>query len=137
MAIFVEHYRQPISELSTLAFYEGLKDLSPREMEAACQEALRTSEFMPVVATIRQSLERVRASRADREEYAGVPLLTYPEVSQEERERALAETEETKRKIMSIVRDHAKKIRFPLTSPASARTLAEQKEILRKKGFLK
>ena len=60
LAIFTEHYRQPMSELSVLAYAEDLSDLSPEQLDAACIEARRTSEFMPVSATIRNCLSEIR-----------------------------------------------------------------------------
>src|SRR5208283_1077046 len=52
LALFSEHYRQPITELSVIAYAEDLQSLSPEELDRACVEARRSSEFMPVSATI-------------------------------------------------------------------------------------
>src|SRR5713101_2638677 len=96
LAIFTEHYRQPMSELSVLAYAEDLSDLSPEQLEAACIEARRTSEFMPVSATIRNCLSKIRSATPV---FLGPPLLAYPEISQEEREEALKFSEEWKKKL--------------------------------------
>src|SRR6266481_5812443 len=97
LAIFTEHYRQPMSELSVLAYAEDLSDLSPVQLDAACIEARRTSEFMPVSATIRNCLSKIRSAAPV---YLGPPLLKYPEVTAEEREAALVFSEELKKKLM-------------------------------------
>ncbi len=96
LAIFTEHYRQPMSELSVLAYAEDLSDLSPEQLDAACIEARRTSEFMPVSATIRNCLSQARRAAPI---YLGPPLLKYPEVTAEEREDALKFSEELKKKL--------------------------------------
>ncbi len=85
-----------MSELSVLAYAEDLSDLSPEQLEAACIEARRTSEFMPVSATIRNCLSKIRSATPV---FLGPPLLAYPEISQEEREEALKFSEEWKKKL--------------------------------------
>ena len=72
LAIFTEHYRQPMSELSVVAYAEDLRDLTPEQLDAACIEARRTSEFMPVSATIRNCLSRLQGPE---QVYLGPPLL--------------------------------------------------------------
>ena len=96
LAIFTEHYRQPMSELSVLAYAEDLSDLTPDQLDAACIEARRTSEFMPVSATIRNCLSKIRTSE---QVFLGPPLLEYPEITAEEREAALVFSEELKKKL--------------------------------------
>lgn len=109
-------------------YLEALSDLSPGMLEEGCKEASKRMTRFPAPGHIREAIP-------SRQEYAGPPALTYPEVSQEEREQAIADTQEFKRRIMAIVRQHAKK--FSFYPPPPKRSLAEQKEILRKKGFLK
>ena len=100
-------------------------------LEEGCREASKRMTRFPAPGHIREAIPT-------RQEYAGLPQIAYPPVSQEEREQALAETREFKRKIMAIVRDHAKKIEYPRAlEHRITRSLAEQKEILRRKGFLK
>ena len=41
LAIFGQHYRQPITELSIIAYAEDLADLTPDQLDAACIEARR------------------------------------------------------------------------------------------------
>lgn len=131
LAIFGEHYRQPITELSVAAYAEDLADLTPERLDAACTEARRTSEFMPVSATIRNCLSKIRSAEPV---YLGPRLLGYPEVSQEEREEALKFSEELKKKIGP---PSQKSERPKLTVRPSLLSLDEQKRVLRERGLLK
>jgi hypothetical protein len=65
LAIFAEHYRQPITELSALAYQVGMADLdlSPEDIDAGCQSALKMAEFMPTVSMIRRECTFQRAER--------------------------------------------------------------------------
>jgi hypothetical protein len=130
LAIFTEHYRQPMSELSVLAYAEDLSDLSPELLDAACIEARRISEFMPVSATIRNCLPKIRSSEPV---FLGPPFLDYPEVTAEEREAALVFSEELKKKLRP---PEPKPERKTPTVRPSILSLKEQKEELRKRGYL-
>jgi hypothetical protein len=130
LAIFTEHYRQPMSELSVLAYAEDLSDLSPEQLDAACIEARRTSEFMPVSAMIRKCLSKIRSAAPV---YLGLPLLKYPEITAEEREAALVFSEELKNKLGP---PESKPERKTLTVRPSMLALEEQKAELRKRGYL-
>jgi hypothetical protein len=130
LAIFGEHYRQPMSELSVLAYAEDLADLTPEQLDAACIEARRTSEFMPVSATIRNCLSRIHGSG---QVYLGPPLLEYPEITAEEREAALVYSEELKEKLGP---PEPRPGRKALTVRPSVLSVEQQKEELRKRGFL-
>jgi hypothetical protein len=132
LAVFTEHYRQPMSELSVLAYAEDLSDLTPDQLDAACIEARRTSEFMPVSATIRNCHLKIRGTEPA---FLGPPLLSYPEITAEEREAALVFSEELKKKLG--LRDSMPKKNSPsLTVRPSMLSIDEQKEILRRKGYL-
>jgi hypothetical protein len=63
-------------------------------MEAACRHVLATSEFMPVVATIRQAVDVMRKESVGREEYAGPRQLSYPPTTQAERDAAIGDIAE-------------------------------------------
>jgi hypothetical protein len=130
LAIFGEHYRQPITELSVLAYAEDLADLTPDQLDAACIEARRTSEFMPVSATIRHCLSKIRSSEPV---YLGPRLLQYPEIAAEEREAALVFSEELKKKLGP---PEPKPGRKTLTVQPSMLSIEQQKEELRKRGWL-
>lgn len=139
LAIFGEHYRQPISELSVMAYAEDLVNLTPEQLDAACVKARQTSEFMPVSAAILRShneLEAERQSAVDRSQYLGPALEWDPKLEQErldrkaEWERQLAsgevkpspEPEPAKRKLFAATR-HAK-------------SLEQQKQELRARGWI-
>lgn len=130
LALFGEHYRQPITELSVAAYADDLADLTPEQLNAACIEARRTSEFMPVSATIRNCLSRIRSAEPL---YLGPPLLQYPDIKAEEREEALKFSEELKKKLGP---PSQKSERPKLTVRPSLLSTEEQKKILREKGLL-
>jgi len=125
-----------MSELSVLAYAEDLSDMSPEQLDAACIEARRTSEFMPVSATIRKCLSKIRHSEPV---FLGPPLLKYPEVTAEEREAALVFSEELKKMLgrpPEVKPERVKPERKTLTVRPSMLSLEEQKEELRKRGYL-
>jgi len=135
LALFAEHYRQPINELSTIVYAEDLRNLTPAELDAACIRARQTSEYMPVSAAILKAHGELTAIR--REGYLGPPLLAYPEVSEEERAAAL-EFSDALRKQLAPIRSpkppEQKKLTIILPS---TRSIEEQKAELRRRGFLK
>ncbi len=60
LAVFSEHYRQEISELSAVGYLRGLADLTATQLEIACGEALRSCRFLPTVGEIRAALAEAR-----------------------------------------------------------------------------
>jgi hypothetical protein len=135
--VFSEHYRQPVSELSVIAYAEDLADLTAEQLDAACKEARRTSEFMPVSATIRAAHEKMRTTGAV---FLGPPMLQYTEtLTPEEREEAIKECA----KFKTAIQEHfepkkptrPKLKNIPLAT--SSRSIEGQKAELRRKGFLK
>jgi hypothetical protein len=131
--VFSEHYRQPVSELSVIAYAEDLADLTAEQLDAACKEARRTSEFMPVSTTIRAAHEKMRVGRTN--EFLGVPLIEYPPITEQERGEALKFSEALKKQLAAIPAKPAEPKK--LTIVPSLRSLEEQKAELRRKGFLK
>ncbi len=119
-----------MTELSVFAYAEDLADLTPEQLDAACIEARRSSEFMPVSATIRNCLSRIRSSGPV---FLGPPLLAYPEITAEEREAALVFSEELKKKFGP---PEPKPRAKTLTVRPSMLSVEEQKEELRKRGYL-
>jgi hypothetical protein len=140
LKIFKEHYRQEISEISTLAYAEDLCSLTAEQLEAACIEARRSSEFMPVSAAILAAHKRLLAS-APHEQFLGPRLLAYSEIDPAERAKFVAELEANpayqaaiaKLKIADPkpMREKPRIVPRPLM-----RSLEEQKRILRERGFL-
>lgn len=130
LAILGEHYHQPISKLSIVAYAEDLRGLTPDQLDAAFVRARQTSIFMPVSATILKAHRELQESRA---EFLGVPLLEYPSITQAERDEALKFSEELKRKLGM---PPAKPVRKPIHTPPSLLSLDQQKKVLREKGYL-
>jgi hypothetical protein len=137
--VFSEHYRQPVSELSVIAYAEDLADLTAEQLDEACKEARRTSEFMPVSATIRAAHEKMRATGPV---YLGPPMLEYTEtLTPEERDEAIKECRAKFKAAMQKQVEPAKptppKLKKVPLSATPPRSIEEQKAELRRKGFLR
>jgi len=111
-------------------YLEALSDLNPEQMAMGCAGATKRMERFPTPGHIRSCVPY-------NHEYAGLPALTYPPVSQEERDEAIKAAE-------PIVAHLRKLFSFPVkvvgrVAPLSStpRSLQEQKAILRKRGLLK
>ncbi len=128
-----EHYRQPVSKLSTAVYAQDLAKLSAEELDAACTRARQTSEFMPVSAAILKAHEELAASGVD--QFLGVPQLEYPPVTQEDRDAGLEYSEKLKKQL-GIGEKAPAAPQKKLKIVQSTRTIEEQKEILRKRGLL-
>ena len=59
---FAEYYPQknPLSENSVALYEMGLRNLSPKELDGACKEAIRMCKFFPTVAEILDGLKQWR-----------------------------------------------------------------------------
>ena len=70
-----------------MVYLEALSDLSPEQIEAGCENALKTAEQFPKPGHIRKSVP------FDKSIFLGPPMLTYsePPLSPQEREEAIAE----------------------------------------------
>jgi len=113
-------------------YLEALSDLGPAMIEAGCIEITKRMRRFPAPGDIRESIPA-------RQEYAGLPQLTYPEVSKTERDEAIELMRPFVEELRRRISVEAKKLspwRFYGSTP-SHRSIAEQKEILRKRGFLK
>lgn len=133
LAIFSEHYRQPISELSVIAYAEDLSTLTAEELNEACIKARQTTEFIPVSAKIlecAQSLKSIRLQEKYCGTFHGPPLLEYPELPPEEiEERKKWREEYAKSDPVNPEPPEKPRIVHP------PKPLAQQKEELRKKGW--
>jgi len=126
----------PTHEVSTfqIAVYaEALDDLSPEKLEFGCREATRTAEQFPKPGHVRRAAEAFKP-KTDRSEFLGPALewnvtLEMERIQrQQEHERALTngeiqpepQQENPKKRIVHVVRP-----------------LEEQKEELRKRGWLR
>lgn len=111
-----------------MVYLEALADLSPAQIDRGCQEAIKSAEQFPKPGHIRAAIP------IDRSTFLGPPMLTYPEISEEEREEALKFSEQL-RENLGPTPPCEKKKQIPVQP--SKLTLSEQKEILRRKGYLK
>lgn len=134
LARFGEIYRQPLSPLAVKTYEENLSDLSAEQLDAACRHALRISEFMPTVATIRKSFNEISY---DEQRHERPAYLDEPPLSEEEREEALRFSKKLKDALTdskgTAMQQRKKRRIAPRQSTLS---LEEQKKILREKGFI-
>ena len=89
LAIFSEHHHKELSTVGAAAYIEGLKDLSPKQIQCGCERALKEVDRMPTIAHIRARIEPPL-----QDIFTGNPR--YPEITQQEREQALEETKEAR-----------------------------------------
>jgi hypothetical protein len=118
--------------LSVIAYAEDLVNLSAEQLDAACKEARRTSEFMPVSATILAAHEKMCEPVS-----LGVPLLEYSPITDEERAEGLKFSEALKEKLAIPAKTGQPAAQKKLTLVPSLRSLEEQKAELKRRGFLK
>lgn len=89
LATFSELYRQPLTELSAIAYKMALADLSAAEIDAAGQECLREYKFFPTPAEIRAALAIARRRAQDERPPGGNLLEDSKELTPAEREEVL------------------------------------------------
>ena len=122
---------QPIGRETVLVYLEALADLSPEQIDAGCENAIKTAERFPAPGHIRKAVPF-----DDRTSYLGPRLLNYTEtLTPEERAEALKFSEALKKKLGVIPAKPAEPKK--LTIVPSLRSIEEQKAELRRKGFLK
>ena len=113
-------------------YLEALDDLTPEQIDRGCREATRTAEQLPKPGHIRAGLKAIGAQQSQ-QVFLGPQLLAYPRISQEERDEALARSEELRKRLGSAP---ARVTRPTLTVRPSTLSLEEQKRILREKGYI-
>lgn len=112
-----------------MAYAEALDDLSPEELEIGCREASRTAEQFPKPGHIRKALEENRPQH----QFLGPRLEWDPKLEQERAQRAvewqrqLQEYNDAPQPSTSFIKQRIAHVAKPIT---------EQKEELRKKGWL-
>lgn len=79
MQTFSEYFRQePPTQKAMVAYTVGLEDLSLAELKLGCAEALKTCEFFPKVADIREALrvarDRIGYGHSPAEPETGTPM---------------------------------------------------------------
>lgn len=135
LARFQDHYRQRLSQISIDVYKELLRDLNTAELDAACREAMTTSEFMPNVATIRNALRSLRSI-----EVTPRTFIRFADVNPEDR---IYTAEDQKRiddmKVKLGILEDQKRIEPQRKTPANRRvsSIEQQKAELRRRGFLK
>jgi hypothetical protein len=113
---------------------EALSDLSPEQIDAGCENAIKTAEQFPKPGHIRAAVP------FDRTIFLGPPLLEYAEtLTAEEREAAIKECANFKAEIQKHFEPRKptppKSKKIPLL--AAPRSITAQLEELRRRGFLK
>jgi hypothetical protein len=124
--IFPNH---PTGGQAVAHYLEALSDLSPDQIESGCAEAIKTAEQFPKPGHIRAAVPVVHGV------FLGLPQLSYPEISKEEREEALKYSAALRAALAKSPRSRPQK-RRPLTLPASQFTIEQQREVLKRKGYL-
>ncbi len=117
-----------VTQRQILAYAEALDDLSPEMISAGCCEAGRTAEQFPKPGHIRRALE---ANYADTETISfGPPAITYPEVSQEERDAAIEERKGFMEALKKQLGERNRRVIKPV------KPIDQQLEDMRKGGYL-
>lgn len=120
----MEHFHKEVSEPGMVGYVEGLKDLRPDQIEFACNRALKECMRMPVVADIRQRLF-IGEAMSGKPAYLDEPIGP-------ESERWTAEEEKASAELKELVRGPGPELKIKPT----VKPIEEQKEELRKRGFL-
>jgi hypothetical protein len=115
---------------SSHALPRGIEDLTPDQIEAGCTEATKVAEQFPKPGHIRAAVPTVRSV------FLGPPQLSYPEVSQEERDSALEYSAALRRVLAKAPSKAPEEKKKWLNPPPSKFTVEQQREILRTKGYL-
>jgi hypothetical protein len=123
LMLYAQAYREEITEELVLFYQEALKDLPPRILHLAFLRAGKNCKFRPTPVEIREAAEIEFEKEAQSR-----PRLPEPQLSPEEREAALKETEAFREKLKEVLRPKQKA--SPVTS------IAKQKEELKKRGYL-
>ncbi len=123
-----------VTKLQIATYAEALDDLTPKGIELGCREATRTAEQFPKPGHIRAAY---KAAHDNQDEFLGPRLDWNPELEKEriEREKAFKKllAEGKVERAVEPVLPPKKKVIAPAKSVL---TIAEQKAVLRKKGFL-
>ncbi len=113
-----------------VAFYlEALSDLTPEQLETGCTEAIQTAEQFPKPGHIRAAVPVLHSA------FLGPPMLTYPEVSEEDRQAGLEYSAAVRAALAKSPRQVQIKAK-PFNLPPSRLTTEEQKDVLKRKGYL-
>jgi hypothetical protein len=119
-----------VTRMQIATYAEALDDLLPEELEIACRQATRTAEQFPKPGHIRKALEGT--TPIDDTIYLGVPQISYPEPTPEEREEQRKAREEYAEKLREVVEPAGPRFKIP----QSQLSIEQQKEELKKRGYL-
>jgi len=125
--VFPNH---PTGGRAVAIYVEALSDLTPDQIEAGCAEAIKTAEQFPKPGHIRAAVPTVQTI------FLGPSQLTYPETTQEERDAALEYSAPLRARLAASPRKELSIGRKQINLPPSKFSVDEQKEILRRKGYL-
>lgn len=122
LMLYAQNYREEITEELILLYQEALKDLPPQILHKAFLRAAKNLKFRPTPAEIREAAE------IEFEKRPQPRRLPEPELTPEEREAAMKETEAFRTKLKETLElKHQPKV---------VASINKQKEELRKRGFL-
>ena len=122
-----------VTDLEIATYVEALQDLSPERLENGCRECTKSAEGWPSPGQIRAA-----ATRGDGTFFLGPSRPKYldePAMTESEREEALEFSRPLRGKLNIAPRQSTKSKRVVITNP-QPKTLEEQREILRQKGYL-
>lgn len=125
--IFPNH---PTGAQAVACYLEALRDLNPDQIEAGCKEAIKVAQQFPKPGHIRAAVPVTQNI------FLGPRQLTYPEVSKEDREAALEYSAALRRQLGIGREPTAAKMKTIPVPSSSVSSIEEQKEILRRKGYL-
>ena len=123
LMLYAQAYREEITEELVLFYQEALKDLPPRILHRAFLRAGKTCKFRPTPVEIRDAAE----IEFEKEQQSR-PRLPEPQLTPEEREAAMKETEKFREKLKETL-----ELRH---EPKKVASIQKQKEELKKRGFL-
>jgi hypothetical protein len=101
--VFGEHFQREVSDLAMMAYIEGLKDLTPEQIQFCCERALQEVDRMPTVAHIRKKLYDER--RGERPAY-----LDEAPLSEEDRIAALEYSQKLRERLAIMEEESAKPV---------------------------
>jgi hypothetical protein len=131
MDMFPSHQ---ITQNQMNGYLEALDDLTPEQIDVGCREASRTTEVFPKPAHIRAAMHTYYGQETV---YSGPPQLTYPEISQEEREAALEFSQKVREHFAKDRPKDGEPGKKKLTIVPSKLSIEEQKAELKRRGYLK
>jgi len=127
-AVFPNH---PVSKLQTATYAEALIDLTAEQLEYGCKEASKNMEQFPKPGHIRKPAENLT------NEYLGPALEWDPELERQRLERkAEWERHLASGEVKQKPEPEPEKPRRPIGATRHAKSLEQQKQELREKGWL-